>query len=44
MDHAPAGAVAESRRRRSAGESDLTFDEPLWTVEKVARLLSVKRA
>lgn len=44
MDHAPAGAVAGSRHRSSAGEPDLTFDEPLWTVEKVARLLSVKRA
>ncbi len=44
MDHAPAGAVAGSRRRRSVGDSELTFDEPLWTVEKVARLLAVKRA
>jgi excisionase family DNA binding protein len=44
MDHAPVGAAVGQGRRRSVRESDLTFDEPLWTVEKVARLLSVKRA
>jgi excisionase family DNA binding protein len=44
MDRTSGGTVVGNRRRHAVGEFDLRLDEPLWTVEKVARLLSVKRA
>jgi len=45
VNHPRAGALAGNGHRRSTGDAvEVELDEPLWTVEKVARLLSVKRA
>jgi len=42
MEHASAKAAVPDRRRSDARQSDPGLDEPLLTVERVARLLAVK--
>lgn len=42
MDHASAGAAVPNRRGPDAGQPGSRLDEPLLTVERVARLLAVK--
>jgi excisionase family DNA binding protein len=43
MEHASAGAAVSDRRRSEAGQlRPGLVDEPLLTVERVARLLAVK--
>jgi excisionase family DNA binding protein len=42
MDRASGGAVATDRHRSSTGQARPGLDEPLLTVERVARLLAVK--
>lgn len=42
MEHASAGAAVSDRRRSDARQPDRGLDEPLLTVERVARLLAVK--
>ena len=42
MDHASGAAIAADRHRSSTGQARPGLDEPLLTVERVARLLAVK--